>query len=227
MTSRRRHAAVDLAVRHAGVIALAELVVEQRVGHRVDQAGEQVAVVGDDVAIVQRDRLRLARCQGVAHAVPDVAALADLSRRQVEGLELGVEGPQAWSVVPQYAVLLRQVIEEGERMPVFRFARPVETNDDLREVGDLLERVHDLRQCRCLQLGVQGRQDQRHGPFGAKRDQLTLDLGQRAVGEFVQGGDDAVLVKIRHEFPSGASYCGVRKWRMPSTHPLGPLAALR
>ena len=49
--------AVDLTVCHARVIALAELVTELGMGHRVDKARQQRTVVGNDVAVVQRHRL--------------------------------------------------------------------------------------------------------------------------------------------------------------------------
>ena len=56
-----RHAAIQLALGDARVVALAELVVELRMGHRVDQARQQAAIIGDDIAVMQCHRLGDAR----------------------------------------------------------------------------------------------------------------------------------------------------------------------
>ena len=61
-------------------------------GNRINQPRQQTAVVGQDVAVVQCDRLRPAGGQCIAHAVPDVAPLAELLWRETRFLQARVKG---------------------------------------------------------------------------------------------------------------------------------------
>ena len=72
-------APAELLVMNAGVIALAELEIEGGIRNRVEQSCRQSAVVGDDVAVMQGDRLAVAARQGIAEAEPGIAALARLT----------------------------------------------------------------------------------------------------------------------------------------------------
>jgi hypothetical protein len=61
-----------------GVVPLTEIVLEARVHYGVEEARQQGAIVGQDVAIVQRDRIHEPSGLHVAEAIPNVPALAEL-----------------------------------------------------------------------------------------------------------------------------------------------------
>ena len=76
------HPSIDFVLGHPRVVALAELITKERMGDRINQPRQQAAVVGQDVAVVECDRLCPPGGQCIAHAVPDVAPLTELLRRE-------------------------------------------------------------------------------------------------------------------------------------------------
>ena len=52
----------------------------------VQEARQESAIIGEDVAVVEGYRIHQPRGLYVAEAVPDVAALTELSRREAQGL---------------------------------------------------------------------------------------------------------------------------------------------
>ena len=147
---------------------------------------------------MQGDRFGLVGRQRIAHAVPDVAPLAEFPRGQVDFLQLAIQRLQPRPVVPQYPVLLRQLAEERQRLPVLLLVRPVQADDDLGQVGHLLQLGENMRQRLSLQLRVEGGQDEPQGTLAGKFQQLPLQFLHRSSRQVVQGGDDAVLVEIAH-----------------------------
>ena len=76
------HAAIELSVRNARIVALAELIGEGRIGQRIDQPHQHFARVGDDVAIMQGHHIAVLAGKRIAHAVPDIAPLSGLLGRK-------------------------------------------------------------------------------------------------------------------------------------------------
>ena len=191
--------AIQLAAGGAGVEALAELVVEARVGDRVEQPRGQGPVIGGDVAIVQGDRLRPAVRLHVAKAVPDIAAFAELHGRDVAGLQLLLDLSEPRPVVPEHHMVLGQHTEVLDGMPVFGFRGSVQTDHDLADVACLRQVRHNFLQRRLRQLRVQAGQHEGHGPISPQLHQLRFQILQGARFQVVQGGDDTVLKEVTHD----------------------------
>ena len=152
-----------------------------RVGHRVDQPRQQAAVIGENIAVVQGHGLGATGRQGEAHAVPDVATLAELPRRQIPGLQLRIQRLEPGAIIPQYPVALGQLAEERQRVSILCFIRPVEANHNLRQIGHRLQLLDNARQRFPFELGKQGRQDKPQRPGARKAQQFLLHVIHGAV----------------------------------------------
>lgn len=201
-----RHPAIELSVGDARVVALAELVVEVGMGHRVEEPRQQAPVVGENVAVVEPHHRTAGRGLHVARAEPDVAPLAGLPGREAVLLQLGIQGAQPRAIVPQDAMALGQPGEELPGVQELLAVGPVEPDHHLGQVGHLGQGLDDVGERRPLQLREERRQDQAHGPTTAELAELRLQRRHRAAGEAVEVGDDAVLMEVTHTAaPSPAS----------------------
>ena len=189
---------VHFAIGHPGVIAFAEHIVEARVRHRVYQPRHQVPGIGQDVAIVQRNRFTHPRRQHIAEAVPDISSLAHFRRCQILLTKLEINGPQSRPVVPQHFEVLGQLREILEGMAILLLVRPVQADNNLIQIGHLAKFLHDVFQGRAFQLGIERRQHQGHGAGFAEVHQLRFEVLHRAANQVMEGGDNAILVKVAH-----------------------------
>ena len=87
----------------------------------------------------------MAGTQGEAQAIPDVAPLPCLGGRQALSLQTLVDRPQARSILPQYMMFLRQLIEEGQRLMILLAIGPIQTNQNLRQIGNRPELLYNGR----------------------------------------------------------------------------------
>ena len=167
-----RHPAIELALTDAWVEPLGKLVGKGRVGHRINEAVEHLALVGDDVAIVDRHHRAVGAGNQIAHAAPDILSLARLLRGEPQRLEPAHDLQHARAVVPDHRGLLRQHGKELPRMAVLRLVGAIESDDDAMQVSDLLQLLQDVGQGIPLELGEQRGQDQRD--LAALREGLEL-----------------------------------------------------
>jgi len=162
------------------------------------------------IPVVNKIDLPSADPDRVAQEIEDVVGLDAADVLQVsaktgvgveELLQTIVDGAHARAVVPQHGGGLRKHREVLQGMAVLGLLRPVQADDDLRQIRHLGEFGDDALQRRGAELAVQARQHQRHGPLPGKFLELLMQSGDRAAGEAVQGGDDAVLKEIAHGWP--------------------------
>ena len=182
----------------AVVEAFRERVPERGMQDRVQQPGQQAAVVGEDVGVVQSDALAAARGQEVAEAVPHVAALARLGGRQHSVGQHLVDLAQARPVVPQQPGALRQAGEELLGLGELRLVGSVDAHDDLVEVGDLSDLIDDAAQCRAGELAVESGDDQCDGAAARVVEQLGLVALDGPVAEAVKRRNRLVLLEVGH-----------------------------
>ena len=144
--------AVQFPVCDTGIISLAELIGKGGICQRVDKPHEHFARIGGDVAIMQGDHVAILAGNRVAHAIPDIAPLAGLFRREPKRGEALLNSFEARAVVPQDRVLLRQT---GEIIPgeaKLLFVCPVQTYDDVIDVIHLAKLIDDLAKRRSFEL---------------------------------------------------------------------------
>jgi hypothetical protein len=191
-----------------GVVALAELVVEGGVRHRIDQPRQQLPIVCDDVAVMQSHGLGHVAGLHVAEAVPDVAAFAGRFGRQIVLRQPGIDGAQARAVVPKHGAVLRQYGEVRQRMSVLGLIGPVQAHHDLREIGHFAQFVDDALHRRGAELRIQARQHQGHRPLTGELFEFPVQFRHRPSRKIVQRGDDAILKEVAH----GGSSVGFGRW---------------
>ena len=167
--------------------------------HRVDQPRQHLAVIGDDVAIVDRHHGRIRAGDQVTDRAPDVLALAGLLRRKAQLFQPRPDRLHPRAVVPQHHMGLRQPREELARMAVLRLVRLVKPDDDPVQIGHLGELVENVGQRFAFELGIERRQDQADLAGLAEGFELVDQLIERAGPQVVKLGDVTVLVKVSHE----------------------------
>ncbi len=121
---------VDGAVGYTGVIPLAKFIIEPGMGHRINQFGQQITLVGHDIAIMQRNGFCAAFSQQIAKAVPDVAPLAHLLGFQTKLPQLVIHLAQSRTIVPEHHMVLWQHTEKRHRLAVLAFIGTVQANHD-------------------------------------------------------------------------------------------------
>ena len=122
---------------------------------RINQPRQQAAIVGQNVTVVQRDRFRPTRGQCVAHAVPNVTPFAELLRREPRLLQPRINGFQPRPVVPQYAMVLREIGKKTQRLLVLILIRPIEPDHNLGQIGNRFQLLNNGGQRRRVDLGIQ------------------------------------------------------------------------
>src|SRR5690606_8623266 len=96
-------------------------------------------------------------------AIPHIAPLARFERGEVLLRQFRIERLEARAIVPQYAVVLRQLGEVVLGVAKLLLVRPVEADDDLAQEAHLRELFYDVGQRRALELGNERGQDERYG----------------------------------------------------------------
>ena len=100
------------------------------------------------------DDSRLSLGQNVAMCHPSTSALARFAKTQVVLREQLEQGLEARPVVPHDPVHLGKPAEKLPSVLELFLIRSVEADDDLREIGDLAQLVHDVAQRGALKLAV-------------------------------------------------------------------------
>ena len=109
-----------------------------------------------------------------------------------------VHGPQARSVLPEYAAVLRQPAEKFQGVAILILVGAIEPDDDFIQVGHAREFAHDIFERRGFELRIQGRQHESQQAMPGKFDQLLLQFLDGSLRQVVQRRDLAVLVKVTH-----------------------------
>ena len=192
-----RHAAVQ-PIGRAPVVALAVVVVEVRRQDRIAEARQELAVVGEDVAVVEDERVGVTERERGARPEPDRAALpvgSGLEAARALPLEQLADGRPA----APHAHRLGQRAEELAHAPeVLGVLRARHRDDHAVQVRDLAQHFHDAAQTRAVDLRVQARQHERHRPLARVVLELRLEARERRRAQPMQGRDHAVLVEVAH-----------------------------
>ncbi len=179
-------------------------------GDGVAQAGEEFAIVSEDVAIVDGDHAGLFAGEHVTEAEPDIAALAGGA-----GLEFGVfqgfaEGAQAGAVVPQEDWFLGERTEEAAgASPFLDTGGAVDADDDLADIPNLPEFAKDHPECAAAEFADVAGQDKGDGRLGGELGEFALEAVDIRNAETVERGDGARLKEIGHD-----NWIGTQTWRV-------------
>ena len=183
---------------HSVVVALGEGVAEARVGHRVHQAGRQLAAVARDVGVVHGDHRSGPGRQHGSEAVPHVAALAPAARGQPQVPQPLLDRDHGRAVVPQHVAALRQPLQQAAGPPAVGLAGLVEAHHDVGQpVGASQFADHHVEGLGA-HIGRQAGDYQRHRPVGGPGPQIALEIGGVAVAQVVQRRHDACLAEVGH-----------------------------
>ena len=145
------------AVCDPGVVALAEIVSKIGVSDWVAEAGQVLAVVRDDITVVQGDDLASPHGEDVAEGnptglpLPRQANIDVLADQEVERFL----DPRPFD--PNQPNVLGENVEILLGPPELQGGGMAQRDDDLAQVRNLLEVLNDPVEGRSLQLGIQTR----------------------------------------------------------------------
>ncbi len=171
----------------------------------IAEAREQLAIVGEDVAIVHGDHAGAIAGEDVAEAGPDIAALAGRAGAKLGGLEFLEHLLHARAFVPEKHRLLRKLREKAARLFPATKIGAVDADDDLVEIGDLLQFTSDAAQGFGADLANMAGQHERDGRFLGELTEFAFEPREIGRPEAVEGGDSTCLVEIGHDRGSGRS----------------------
>jgi hypothetical protein len=185
------------AVGEARVVALGEVEAQHWVDDRVDEVGEERAVVVDDIGVVQGNCIGAGLGEDVADRHPHRTTL---SRREHPDARrhIVLEREHVRSIVPQDDRSLAQGAEVAQRSPVPGLVGAVERDDDGVEVRDLGQLGHHAGECGLIHLGDQTGDDERHRRVQREAGDLPLALLEILPHEAGERGYRSALLKIAH-----------------------------
>ena len=191
----------DAAVHTVGdprIVSLDELEAEVRMSQRVAQAGQQLPVVVDDVAIVQRDDVAVAAGKQMAVRQPAGSAFAVRARGKSALFQPPEQALNSLAVHPDEVDRCIEIPEEllGSKKLLLR--RPANGHDDSLQVADLLQFRHDPLHRQSLELRVERRQDQPDRAIAAELLQIRFQPLNMVLRQPVQSCDCAGLIEIGH-----------------------------
>jgi hypothetical protein len=147
----------------------------------------------------------------VAVCHPRASAFTVRSRRQTDNGYLVVQGSYSFPIIPDYAhdtaILLQRLEILARSVEIFPSGRP-ESNDDLPDIRNRIQDVHDGAERGTVHLRYQAREDEGHRPQFDGFLELRFYSGYFAFTQEMKRADGTCLEKITHvtSFPRWISF---------------------
>jgi hypothetical protein len=185
--------------RKTGTETLADMKRHVGMEHWKTKAHEQFAPVVEYVAIMDGHGRRVCASEHLPDTETHIATFAHWPGIEAGANQIGEEGFDAWTIIPENRNPLREHGKNPTRRVEVRGITPVEADCDMTHKTGITKLIDDCGESGGVQIPRMTGKHERKRRSADQRDHFLLEFLVVRVSEAMKSRNRAVLVKIRHK----------------------------